>query len=281
MTRTIPRFAGGVFTLRMHYVVSDVHGHVEHLVAGLAQVRLVDSARSWCGGRARLTFLGDYFDRGPDGIAVVDLIRRLAGEAATVGGRVDALLGNHEILALGMRRFGDVRVSSEVGRRASFAHSWALNGGQVHDQQRLTDEHVGWLSGLDSITLAGQDLLLHSDTTEYLRWGDSFEQINDAVREVLISDDLEQWWECWARLTTRYAFADVSGAQVAAHLLERLGGERIVHGHSFISTFIGRASSEVTGPLSYAGGRALAIDGGIYDGGPCVIVRLDHPDTTA
>lgn len=273
--------ARGLLPFRMHYVVSDVHGHVEHLVAGLGQAGLVDSGRRWCGGRARLTFLGDYFDRGPDGIAVVDLIRRLADQAGTVGGRVDALLGNHEILALGMSRFGDARVLSEVGHGSSFARSWAHNGGQVRDQQRLTEEHVRWLSGLDAITLAGPDLLLHADTTEYLRWGDSFEQINDAVRKVLASDDLEQWWECWARLTTRYAFADVDGAQVAAHLLERLGGERIVHGHSFISTFIGRASSEVTGPLSYAGGRALAIDGGIYDGGPCVIVRLDHhPHTT-
>lgn len=266
----------------MHYVVSDLHGHIEHLVAGLGQARLVDSDRAWCAGQARLTFLGDYFDRGPDGIAVIDLIRRLADEAGAVGGRVDALLGNHEILTLGMNRFGDDRVLSEVGARSSFARSWALNGGQVRDQQRLSDEHIAWLSGLDSITLAGPDLLLHADTTEYLRWGDTLEQINDAVREVLVSNDLDQWWECWARLTTRYAFADVDGARVAAHLLDRLGGERIVHGHSFISTFIGRASSEVTGPLSYAGGRALAIDGGIYDGGPCVIVRLDHrPDTTA
>jgi len=265
----------------MHCVVSDVHGHVEHLVAGLSQARLVDADRAWCGGQARLTFLGDYFDRGPDGIAVVDLIRRLADEADATGGRVDALIGNHEILALGMSRFGDERVSSELGRRSSFARCWARNGGQIRDQQRLTDEHIAWLSGLDAITLAGPDLLLHADTTEYLRWGNSFEEINDAVREVLASDDIEQWWECWARLTTRYAFADVDGAQVAASLLDRLGGERIVHGHSFISSFIGRASSEVTGPLSYAGGRALAIDGGIYDGGPCVIVRLEnHPDLT-
>jgi hypothetical protein len=260
----------------MHYVVSDVHGHVEHLVVGLRRARLLDADGAWCGGQARLTFLGDYFDRGPDGIAVVDLIRRLEDEAGTSGGRVDALIGNHEILALGMSRFGDQRVLSELGSRCSFARSWALNGGQVGDQRRLTGEHIAWLSSLDVIALAGPDLLLHADTTEYLGWGDTLGQINDAVREVLAGDDLEQWWDCWARLTTRYAFADVDGAQVAAELLDRLGGERIVHGHSFISTFTGRASSEVTGPLSYAGGRVLAIDGGIYDGGPCVIVRLDR-----
>jgi len=150
-----------------------------------------------------------------------------------------------------------------------------MNGGQSSDQERLTDEHVGWLSGLDAAVLAGPDLLLHSDTAEYLRWGETPEQINDAVRTVLGGDDLDQWWECWVRLTTRYAFGGRDGEQVAKGLLEQLGGERIVHGHSVIATFTGRDPGEVTGPLSYAGGRALAIDGGIYAGGPCLVVRLD------
>ncbi|MHB1473516.1 MAG: metallophosphoesterase [Dermatophilaceae bacterium] len=260
----------------MHYVVSDVHGHVKQLVAGLRQARLLDSGRAWCGGQARLTFLGDYFDRGPDGIVVVDLIRRLQDQAGITGGHVDALLGNHEILALGMHRFGDQLVPSPFGSHRSFARSWTLNGGRVGDQERLSDQHIAWLSGLDTIVLAGRNLLLHSDTTEYLRWGDSVERINDATRHVLAGDDLGQWWECWASLTARYAFADVDGERVAVGLLGQLGGERIVHGHSIIATLTGQDSTKVTGPLSYAGGRVLAIDGGIYAGGPCLVVRLDH-----
>ena len=263
----------------MHYVVSDAHGHVAPLVAALQHVNLLDADRAWCGGQARLTFLGDYFDRGPDGIAVVDLVRRLQDEADATGGRVDALIGNHEILALGMSRFGDRQVPSDFWNRRSFARSWVLNGGQMRDQQRLSDQHVAWLCGLDSVMLAGRDLLLHSDTTEYLRWGDTTTQINDAVRTVLASDDLEQWWQCWVRLTTRYAFAGSDGEQVATALLDQLGGRRIVHGHSVISTFTGQSPGEVTGPFSYAGERALTIDGGIYGGGPCLVVRLDPEDS--
>jgi hypothetical protein len=260
----------------MHYVVSDVHGHLEDLVVALRRVDLLDADRAWRGGQARLTFLGDYFDRGPDGIAVVDLVRRLQDEAEVTGGRVDALIGNHEILALGMRRYGTRHVPSDLWSNRSFARSWALNGGQVCDQQSLTEEHIKWLSGLDSVLLAGPDLLLHSDTTDYLRWGETTEQINEAVRKVLAGDDLAQWWQCWVRLTTRYAFAGFDGEQVATELLDLLGGERIVHGHSVISTFTGQSPREVTGPLSYAGGRVLAIDGGIYGGGSCLVVRLDQ-----
>jgi hypothetical protein len=181
-----------------------------------------------------------------------------------------------------MHRFGDRPVPSTFGRRRSFARSWALNGGRAGDQESLTDEHIAWLSGLNGTDLAGPDLLVHSDTTEYLRWGDSVEQINDAIRDVLAGDELEQWWECWVRLTTRHAFAGMDGERVALGLLNRLGGVRVVHGHSIIATIARGDSREVTGPLSYAGGRALDIDGGIYDGGPCLVVRLDHdPDLIA
>jgi Calcineurin-like phosphoesterase len=260
----------------MHYVVSDVHGHLEVLVDALRRADLLDVDLAWGGGQDRLTFLGDYFDRGPDGIAVVDLVRRLQAGAEAAGGRVDALIGNHEILALGVNRFGSRHVPSSPWGRHSFARSWALNGGQLHDQQCLTDDHIQWLCTLDSVLLAGPDLLLHSDTTEYLRWGDTIEQINDAIRAVLVSDDLQAWWQCWGRLTTRHAFAGLEGEQLATGLLELLGGERIVHGHSLIAALTGQSPGEVTGPLSYAAGRVLAIDGGIYGGGPCLVVRLDH-----
>jgi len=264
----------------MDYAVSDVHGHIEPLVAALQRADLLDSDRAWSGGRSRLTFLGDYFDRGPDGIAVIELVRRLQHEADTTGGKVDALIGNHEILALGVRRFGDRLMPADFWSQPSFARSWALNGGQAHDQHRLTTDHVEWLSGLDSVVLAGPDLLLHSDTTKYLRWGDTTGQINDAVRQVLAGDDIEQWWQCWVRLTTRYAYAGLDGEQVAAQVLGCLGGERIVHGHSVVTTFTRESPGQVTGPFSYAAGRVLAIDGGVYGGGPCLVVRLDHEVTT-
>jgi hypothetical protein len=211
----------------------------------------------------------------------VDLIRRLQVEAGTTGGQVEAMLGNHEVLALGMSRFGGQQVPSDRWAGHSFARSWALNGGKVTDQERLSDEHIQWLCGLDGVILAGRDLLLHSDTADYLHWGDTAEQINDELRQVLAGDDLEQWWQCWVRLTNRFDFAGPDGQRVATDLLDRLGGERVVHGHSIITTFTGQALSEVTGPLSYAGGQVLAIDGGVYAGGPCLVVSLDRDPATS
>jgi hypothetical protein len=48
----------------------------------------------------------------------------------------------------------------------------------------------------------------------------------------------------------------------------------IVHGHSIIGSLIDVPSEEVDGPISYAGGRVVAIDGGRYDGGPLLLVQL-------
>ena len=93
------------------YVIADVHGYRPELRAALRGQGLADEAGHWSGGRARLCLLGDYVDRGPDGIGVIDDIRRLTTEAAAAGGAVTALLGNHEVQILAAHRFGTAAVA--------------------------------------------------------------------------------------------------------------------------------------------------------------------------
>jgi hypothetical protein len=255
------------------FVVGDVHGHLDELLAALAEAELVDDEATWCGGDTHLWFLGDFVDRGPDGIGVIDLVMRLADEADEAGGQVQALLGNHEILLLGMHRFGDTEVPSDFGPR-SFARSWEMNGGQPTDQEAVTDEHIEWLISRPAVELVGQHLLMHSDTLEYLVWGSEIDEINENIQDVLDSDDLVEWWEVWRRLTTRHAFRGPNGADVADQLLTVLGGEQVVHGHSVIADQLGIAPTMVDSPYEYAGGKALGVDGGVFVGGPCLVVQL-------
>ncbi|GLZ42565.1 metallophosphoesterase family protein [Actinokineospora sp. NBRC 105648] len=264
------------------YVVGDVHGHRAELLDALEQAGLACSDGTWAGGTDHLWFLGDFVDRGPDGIGVIDLVIDLARGAEAAGGRVETLLGNHEILLLGMHRFGDEEIPSDFGPR-SFGRSWQMNGGMVSDQEALTPEHVEWLTGRPVLALVGEHLLMHSDTTEYLAWGSDIEAINEAVRAVLRSDDLPEWWEVWRRMTTRYAFRGPHGEQVADELLAALGGAQVVHGHSVIADQLGILPTQVDGPYEYAGGKALGIDAGLFVGGPCLVVRLpwDEDQRTA
>ena len=254
-------------------MVGDVHGHLDELLAALADAGLIDDEASWSGGEDHLWFLGDFVDRGPDGVGVIDLVMRLGEEAAEAGGSVSSLIGNHEVLLLGMYRFGDEQVPDSMGPR-SFARSWLLNGGLRSDQDRLTDEHVEWLTNRPVLKLRDDHLLMHSDTLEYLVWGGDIEEINENIQDVLDSDDIVEWWEVWRRLTTRHAFRGPNGADVATRLLTVLGGEMVVHGHSVIADQLGIAPSMVDSPYEYAGGKALGVDGGVFVGGPCLVVKL-------
>jgi hypothetical protein len=164
-------------------------------------------------------------------------------------------------------------VPSDFGTR-SFERSWRLNGGQEADQSALTDDQLSWLSGLPVMARADDYLLMHSDTTEYLGWGDTIDEINTSVTDLLASDDIERWWDCWRRMTTRYAFRGPDGPETADKLMAIFGGSRIVHGHSVIADQLGVPPSLVEGPCLYADGKVLGIDGGVFVGGPCLVVPL-------
>ncbi|NKQ55185.1 serine/threonine protein phosphatase [Amycolatopsis sp. K13G38] len=255
------------------YVVGDVHGHRDELADALREHKLIDDSDEWCGAEANLWFLGDFVDRGPDGVGVIDLVMGLQDQAEQAGGSVRTLLGNHEILLMGMYHFGDTAVPSDFGPR-SFARSWEINGGQLSDQDALTDDHIEWLSTRPLVAHAADHLLLHSDTLEYLDWGDTVEEINETAQEIFAGDDLASWWDVWRRMTTRYAFRGADGAAVAERLLAQLGGQRIVHGHSVIADQLGIHPTQIESPYLYAGGKVLGIDGGLFVGGPCLVVRL-------
>lgn len=255
------------------YVVGDVHGHRDALLDALRAEGLVDGEGAWTGEQDRLWFLGDFTDRGPDGVGVIDLVRDLQQQAADAGGSVEMLLGNHEILLLGMYHFGDRPVPSDFGPR-SFARSWEINGGLLSDQDRLTPEHIAWLTERPLVALAEDHLLMHSDTLEYLDWGTDLAAVNAAVQEILTGSDLAAWWDVWRRMTTRYAFRGPEGEDHAQRLLDAFGGSQIVHGHSVIADQLGIHPTQIEAPYLYAGGKALGIDGGLFVGGPCLVVRL-------
>ncbi|MFD4546378.1 metallophosphoesterase [Streptomyces sp. NPDC058466] len=264
------------------YVVGDVHGYLDQLVAALQEQGLIDAAGNWSAGTARLWFLGDFTDRGPDGIGVIDLVMRLSAEAAAAGGYCKALMGNHELLLLGAKRFGDTPVNSGAGT-ATFQAAWLLNGGQKTDMDRLQDHHLQWMARLDAMEQVDGYLLVHSDTTAYLEYGGSIEDVNDTVRETLTRNDADECWDLFRKFTKRFAFRDDGGAQAVRDLLSAYGGTRIVHGHSPIPYLLGEVGSEdgedaagplVEGPHLYADGLAIAMDGGVTMAGKLLVQQL-------
>lgn len=88
--------------------VGDVHGGYGELVRVLQDVGVIDGRRQWAGGRTQLVQTGDVVDRGPHSRRVLDLLMTLERQATKTGGRVHALLGNHEVMNVA----GDLRYVS-------------------------------------------------------------------------------------------------------------------------------------------------------------------------
>ncbi len=265
------------------YVVGDVHGLPGKLIPLLAGAGLVDPDRLrgggplWRGGRAALWFLGDLVDRGPSGIAVITLVRRLQGEAAAVGGQVEALLGNHDLLLVAAAVFGD---SSPDGRE-SFRAAWQRNGGVGSDVVGLTPDLAAWLTTRPAMAHAGDSLLVHADALFYAEYGDSVPAANTGIGAVLAGRDPAAWDRLLDQFSQRRAF-DASregGTARAAAFLARFGGRRIVHGHTPISTVTGQSPATVRAPLVYADGLCVNCDGGMYRGGPGFVYRLPDAPT--
>ncbi|MFB7936923.1 metallophosphoesterase [Streptomyces sp. NPDC056049] len=268
------------------FVVGDVHGYLDELVEALHAQGLIDENGGWAAGNARLWFLGDFTDRGPDGIGVIDLVMRLSAEAAAAGGYCKALMGNHELLLIGAKRFGDTPVNSGAGT-ATFQAAWLLNGGQKHDMDRLQDVHLQWMSRLDAVVHEDDHLLLHSDTTAYLDYGQTIEDVNETVHEIIRRNDADEVWDLFRKFTKRFAFRDEGGPQAVQELLGTYGGSRIVHGHSPIPYLLGQVGTEdgeedsrpaVEGPHVYADGLAIAMDGGVTMAGKLLVVQLPLGD---
>ncbi len=85
--------------------VGDVHASYDAFTTILRFAGIVDDKARWSGGKAHLVQTGDLLDRGKDTRKVLDLVMRLEGEARKAGGRLHALLGNHEVMNI----LGDLR----------------------------------------------------------------------------------------------------------------------------------------------------------------------------
>lgn len=260
------------------YIVGDIHGHFDKLVNLLRRTSLIDAEHAWCGETATLWFLGDFFDRGPDGIACIDLVMRLQGEAKEAGGTVGALLGNHEPLLLAAQRFSKHAVEQVS---TLFVMNWIHNGGVLADIEQLTPAHVAWLSELPAMTHVGNRLLVHADSWIYSEYGDSVDEVNRNIASVLQGNEPGAWDRLLHQFTRRFAFAekmprrfadaipmrDQPGATRAQAFLDKFGGEQLVHGHTPIHYITRQPCAQIDEPLVYAGGLCVNVDGGIYLGG--------------
>lgn len=253
------------------YVIGDVHGQIETLTHLLRSAGLVGDDLAWTGGASTLWFVGDYVDRGPDGIGVIDLIMRLETEAKAAGGGVHALLGNHDVMFLAAARFQNQR---PAGADVSFLDIWARNGGKQADLDRLGKRQAAWLRSLPAQARVRGNLLQHADSTFYAECGRSVTDVNRVLTRVLEGSDLGAWATLIMKFVRRMEFG--AEPKTAADYLKRFGVRRLVHGHTPIG-YVGQdLPQRITEPWVYADGLCVNVDGGMFLGEPGFLYELEQ-----
>lgn len=247
------------------FIIGDIHGHLEKMIRLLRFANLANSKAEWVGGAAQLWFMGDFTDRGPDGIGTLDFVMRLQADAAQKDARVGALLGNHDVGLLSAHLWRDQRSGGPGG---TFYKDWAKNGGLDSDLARLETRHIEWIQQLPAMACVNERLLVHADALFYLNYGETIQAVNETLARVLQGGAAE-----YDRLLVyggdRFAFTEknAGGVTRARQFLKQFGGKQIIHGHTPIPVMNGEPYDRVTRAYVYADGLAVNVDGGIYKGG--------------
>lgn len=127
------------------YAIGDVHSDYDRLVKLLVAAKIVESAPDspskphWTAGKSVLIFTGDMIDKGPSAPMVLDLIRGLTIAARESGGRVVALMGNHE---------AEFLADPTAGKSKEFRAQLAAVNLKAADVAACQDDLGQWLCGL-------------------------------------------------------------------------------------------------------------------------------------
>lgn len=242
--------------------VGDVHGGYDEVAGLLRAAGVIDARDRWSGGRTHLVQTGDLIDRGPDSRRVNDLVMRLEAEALKAGGRVHALLGNHEVMnvtgdlryvsAAEFAAFATTRSASARNRAypaladparkddPEYRRQWIVEhpDGWVEHRQAysLQGPYGRWIGGRNTVVKINDYLFLHGGIGPSIV-GLSIREINDRVRAEMrlspvpadglaVGRDGPLWYRGLAR-EPEDTLAPHVDAVLAAH-----GVSRIVVGHT-------------------------------------------------
>ncbi len=95
--------------------IGDIHGDYDNFLKVLKEANVVNRRGNWIAGETHLVQLGDVPDRGPDTDKAIALLQKLERQAERDGGKVHALIGNHEAMNI----YGDLRYV-DPGEYAAF-----------------------------------------------------------------------------------------------------------------------------------------------------------------
>lgn len=226
--------------------LGDLHADLDNALAAMRLLGIIDAEGHWSAGAATFVQTGDVTDRGPDSGPIIDFLQQLQPEAEAAGGRVVALLGNHEV----MNMQGDLRYVDPA--------DVATYGGTEARRAALgpSGDDGRWLRARDAVAVVKRTVFVHGGVhPDVAKLGAA--TINDAIRTGIDQSDkapLGDAGPLWYR-----GYVNDPPEQACPRLaeaLEALDADRMVVGHTT------RRDGKV---LSRCDGRLAVIDIGIAD----------------
>jgi hypothetical protein len=256
--------------------IGDLHGDLQATRRVLRLAGAIDARDRWVGGKLVVVQTGDEIDRGDDDRAILDLFDAIADAAAGAGGRVHALVGNHEIMNASM----DFRYVTPGGFKAFADVSDAkvpralLQRFEVAQRGRVAafvpgGSYARRLAARPAVLMLGDTVFVHGGVTlAHVKYG--IGRFNREVKRWLegegapspLAEDPEG--PLWTR---RYSSdetgLDCEGLRLA---LDALGAARMVVGHTV----------HTEGISSACDGRVWRIDTGIagFYHGPAQVLEI-------
>lgn len=161
--------------------ISDIEGEFAAFRKLLIANHVMDAGSNWTFGTGHLALVGDFFDRGLNVTEVLWLIYHLEQQAATAGGKVHFVLGNHDI----MNMSGDLRYL-----RNKYVANTSLIGADYKTWYTRNTELGRWLHSKNIIERVGNLLLAHAGISEEVTaLNMDLQQMNDAARQHYSTDD--------------------------------------------------------------------------------------------
>lgn len=218
-----------------YFATSDIEGGIMGFILMLRKAGIIDSNYNWSYGNSHLYIMGDVFDRGQYVSQCLWLIYKLEQEAATAGGKVHFVLGNHDIMNL----TGNFK----------YVHDKYKTNAPVLGETLTTlydaDSELGqWLRSKNMIERAGNTLFLHAGISpEVAALNQSVTTLNTYVNPVInkicTSSDCKAATNSTTGLYWYRGMAKQELTQTQVNsILTSLGAERAFIGHTILDNKI-------------------------------------------
>lgn len=131
-------------------IIGDVHGHSTKLKRLLRILGYQERKGIWSHPSRMAIFVGDFIDRGPGQIETLRIVRGMVD-----AGNAHAVMGNHELNAIGFATGGRPRTPEKTEQHRAFLD--AIAGDSAHH-----DEWVNWFLGLPLWLDLGEIRVVHA-----------------------------------------------------------------------------------------------------------------------